>query len=167
MYYVCCRSENEVKQDVYKFLEWYKVNEGNITKGSFYPRLCQSHKRGVLAFNEIVKQANVNFSYARRCLNFIKKPYDIVDNQLVVENELFYKILIEEFKELDFEIQDQPVSRPTENIQFDKLSHIKDMLREEWLDITESIELAHWLLNDIKRVYENPDEQISDVVPIQ
>jgi len=68
---------------------------------------------------------------------------------------------------LDFEIQDQPVSRPTENIEFDKLSHIKAMLREEWLDITESIELAHWLLNDIKRVYENPDEQISDVIPIQ
>jgi hypothetical protein len=158
MFYVRCETENKIKQDVYKFLEWFKVNEGRITRGSFYPRLQDSKKRGVCAFNEIAKEADVEFNNGRRCLNFIKKEYDIVDNQLVVEKEDIYKILIDEFKELEFHIEDQPVSRPTENIEFDKLGHIKDMLKEERLAIEESLDIVRWLLSDIQHVYENPDE---------
>jgi len=149
MYYIKCKDKNEVSDDLLTFLQWYKNNQENLTKGSFYPRFKSSGKRGTVAFNEIVIQAQVTFKNARRCLNFVKKDYDIVNDMIVVQKEEYYKLLLGEFKELNFIVEDQPVSEP-EEVEFDKLSNIKDMLLEETLDNNETIEIIKWLLDSLK-----------------
>ena len=166
MYFIRITTNNENSKDVYKFLMWYKEHQTDLVRGSFYPRLKQSQKRGIVAFNEICKTADVGFQPGRRCLNFIKNKFDIMKEQIVVENEDFYKVLIEEFKEFEFKIEEQPVSVPVEEVEFDKLEHIKSMLKEEYLDITESLDLVRWLLNDIQKVYEEPKEKIITTLPL-
>lgn len=152
MYYLRITTNNEISQNVYKFLNYYKENEGNLIRGSFYPRLKESQKRGIVAFNEICKTSDVDFQSGRRCLNFIKNKFDVVYDQIIVENEDFYKVIIEEFKELEFKIETQPVSVPVAEVEFDKLEHIKSMLKEEFLDVTETIDIVKWLLDDVKQL---------------
>ena len=143
MFYVRIVTNNEKTEDVYKFLHWYKEHQTDLVRGSFYPRLKQSQKRGIVAFNEICKTADVG-----------------------LENEDFYKILVEEFLEFEFKIEDQPVSVPVEEQEFDKLGHIKSMLKEEYLDINESLDLVRWLLDDIQKVNEEPGEKNIPILPL-
>ena len=166
MYFIRIVTNNEKSEDVYKFLHWYKEHQTELVRGSFYPRLKQSQKRGIVAFNEICKTADVQFQSGRRCLNFLKNKFDIMKEQIIVENEDFYKILVEEFLEFEFKIEDQPVSVPVEEQEFDKLGHIKSMLKEEYLDITESLDLVRWLLDDIQKVYEEPGEKNIPILPL-
>lgn len=152
MFYLRITTKNETADSVYKFLIWYKENEGNLVRGSFYPRMKNSEKRGIVAFNEICRKSDVDFQNGRKCLNFIKNKFDVVNEQIVVEKEDYYKILTEEFNELVFKVDTQPVSVPIPELEFDKLGHIKSMLTEECLDITESLCLVRWLLDDIEQL---------------
>jgi hypothetical protein len=130
----------KIIETIMRFNELIK-NKKIIKNGSYYPRLTDTDKRGLRAYNELKKKHFTENLHSFPVLNEIIrcKFFPQYDNGVIVVNDNNFKSLMENIMIDKLKIQNEPFDAVVNNVNNllsseDKLNQIEDMIDN--LDLT-------------------------------